>query len=353
MTSQPPITPDSDVLVLRELDIPGRTGPLPSGEWGINIAAVRDNFPHQGLQCRAGPWANMEVLDKLMIYWGAGNQVLQETIDPEEKGKVLTLFIPAKNIDDGFFVVSYSVRRLGQTPEPSEPMKVFVKLTRPGGKDQNGDTPGHSELHMTIPQEILDGGIDKGNVADGVPITIEPYPFMAVGDVIQVTWGGQFVLSEPLTQRQVDKLDPIGVHIDEATIREAEDSDSSGLAVAFEVYDVVDNRSEDWCAEQRVVVGVDQTRLTAPLLEEALNNVLDVTSWATRMRPCRSWLWTTTSSWAISSSSGSGAPRWRAHRSTGSLRDIDWIICRVLPRSRCPTRRSGNWSRPRWCFLIG
>ena len=135
MSSQTPITPDSSDLVLRELDIPGRTGPLPSGEWGINIAAVRDNFPRQGLQCRAGPWDNMEVLDKLMIYWGAGNQVLQETIDPEEKDKELTLFIPAMRIDDGFFVVSYSVKRLGGPPEPSEPMKVFVKLTRPGGQD--------------------------------------------------------------------------------------------------------------------------------------------------------------------------------------------------------------------------
>ncbi|MGF6287693.1 YncE family protein [Pseudomonas silensiensis] len=278
MTNQPPISPDSSVLVLRELKIPGRTGPTPTGEWGINIAAALDNFPRQGLQCQAGPWGNMDVGDKLVIFWSAGNQVLQETVDQKEKGTELTMFIPAARIADGVHDVSYSVTRLGGTTEPSEAMKVFVKLNRPGGQDQNGDTPGHSELHMTIPKEILDGGIDKDNVADGVPITIQPYPHMAAGDVIQVTWGGKFVLSEPLTEAQVKDPanNPIVVLVDEATIRDAGDSDSSGLAVAFEVYDVVDNRSEDWSAEQRVVVGVDKTRLTAPILKEAQNNVLDV-----------------------------------------------------------------------------
>ncbi|WP_223549012.1 hypothetical protein [Pseudomonas sp. A-B-19] len=276
MSSQTPISPDSSVLILRELKIPGRTGPVSPDVWGINIAAALDNFPRHGLQCQAGPWGNMGVGDTLRIFWGDDNQVKQETVDQEEKDTELTMFIPAERIADGAHNVSYNVTRLGGAPEPSEVMKVFVKLTRPAGQDQNGDTPGHSELHMTIPKEILDGGIDKDNVAAGVPITILPYPNIAVGDVIQVTWGGLFVLSDPLTQDQVDGTAPIVVQIDEATIRAAGDSDSSGLAVAFEVYDVVDNRSEDWCAEQRVVVGVDQTRLSAPIVKEAQNNVLDV-----------------------------------------------------------------------------
>jgi hypothetical protein len=277
MARHTPITPDA-TLILRELDIPGRTGPVPSGEWGINIAAVRDNFPRQGLQCRAGPWGVMGVGDLLKIFWGDGNQVLQETVGPDEKDKQLTLFIPAALITDDAYDVSYSVTRLGSTPEPSEVMKVFVKLTRPGGQDQNGDTPGHSELHMVIPQEILDGGIDQDNVAAGVPITVLPYPYMAVGDVVQLSWGGLFVLSEPLAEAQVSDPanNPIVVWIKEDILRAAGDSDGNGLGVAIEVYDVVDNRSEGWSAEQRVVVAVDQTRLEAPILDEAINNVLDL-----------------------------------------------------------------------------
>ncbi|VVN47325.1 carbohydrate binding domain-containing protein [Pseudomonas fluorescens] len=275
MTNQTPISPDSSALILRELKIPGRTGPLPSGEWGINIAAALDNFPRQGLQCQAGPWGAMNVGDLLKIFWGDGNQVQQESVDLAEKDKELTMFIPAARITDGSYNVSYSVTRLGDTPESSEVMKVFVKLTRPGGHDDNDD-PGHSKLIMTIPQEILDFGIHEGNVDAGVSITILPYPNCAVGDVCQVSWGGKFVLSEPLTQGQVDGKVPIVVSIDKDTIVAAGDSDASGLGVVFEVYDVVDNRSEDWSPEQRVKVGVDKTLLSAPIVKEAQNNILDV-----------------------------------------------------------------------------
>ncbi|WP_460372087.1 Ig-like domain-containing protein [Pseudomonas sp. Tul1A2] len=274
--------PDNTPLIFKELDIPGRTGPVSETPkvWGINLAAARDNFPRQGLLCRAGPWSPMGVGDKLVIYWGAGQQVLQETIDRSEVGTQLQMFVPASRIDEGQFAVSYAVTRLNQTPEPSEVMNVRVKLTRPGGDDDN-DEPGHSRLVMSIPREILDGGIDQDNVAAGVPITIgtagaAPYPNAAVGDVIQVTWGGMFVLSDPLTEEQATGQTPIIVHIDEDTIKEGGDSGDAGLAVAFEVYDVVDNRSEDWSAEQRVVVALDTTLLGAPLLKEALNNKLDV-----------------------------------------------------------------------------
>lgn len=34
--------------LLVELEVPGKTGPVPSGEWGINIAAARENFSARG-----------------------------------------------------------------------------------------------------------------------------------------------------------------------------------------------------------------------------------------------------------------------------------------------------------------
>ncbi|MGE8144448.1 YncE family protein [Pseudomonas frederiksbergensis] len=270
-------TPNESPLLLKELDIPGRTGPVSTAPdvWGINIAAALDNFPRQGLQCRAGPWGVMGVGDVLRIFWGTGNQVLQDTIDPEEVNKELTLFVPSRHLTEGAFDVSYTVQRLGQSPEPSEVTKVLVKLTRPGGHDDN-DQPGHSKLVMKLPQPIIDGGIDQDNVGAGVLMLCERYPNIAAGDVIQVTWGGVFVLSPPLTQDQADGRVAITLLIDEATIRKAGDSDASGLAVAFEVYDRVDNRSEDWSPEQRVVVNLDVTLLQAPLLKESRGNVLDL-----------------------------------------------------------------------------
>lgn len=271
-------------LILKELDIPGRTGPVSSNPdvWGINIAAAQDNFPRQGLLCRAGPWSTMGRGDKLVVSWGTGNQVINATVEDHEIGTTLTKFVPTARIQDGRYKVSYAVTRFGQTAEPSEVMDVLVKLDRPGGQDTS-EEPGHPSLIMTIPKDILEGGIDKDNVAAGVLITIgpdpdsaQPYPNAAAGDVIQVSWGGVFVLGAPLTQDQADGKAPVTVHVTEAHIREASDSDSSGLAVAYEVYDLVDNRSEDWSVAQRVVVAIDTSRLPAPLLKEASNNVLDV-----------------------------------------------------------------------------
>ena len=260
-------------MLLEELGIPGRSKDPVSTDpdvWGINIAAALGNFPFHGLLCEAGPWGNMAEGDELTVAWGTGQNVWVETVNKEEVNTRLRMFVPPRHMVDGQFTVSYSVKQLGASkPEPSEVTQVVVKLSRPAGHDDNGDG-GHSRLIMIIPQEIVDGGIDKENVADGVEISIgkadgtPPYPYAAAGDICRLSWGGIFVLSEPLTQEQAEGKAPITITITEAIIREAGDAESPGVAVVFEVYDKVFNRSEDWSPEQRIEVAVDATRLIAP-----------------------------------------------------------------------------------------
>ncbi|QHF49643.1 hypothetical protein [Pseudomonas sp. S49] len=271
-------------LLLAELGIPGRSKDPVSTDpdiWGINIAAALGNFPLHGLQCQAGPWGNMASGDRLTIFWGTGLDAGGKTVLKDEVGTQLRMFVPSRHMVDGQFAVSYVVKPLGGTDQPSEVMQVLVKLTRPGGHDENGDG-GHSKLIMIIPQDILDGGIDKEIAEKGVKISIgkadgtPPYPYAAAGDICRVSWGGIFVLSEPLTQEQAEGKTPIIVKIEKDFITDAGDAEFPGVAVVFEVYDKVFNRSEDWSPEQRVVVAVDATRLIAPLLKETLNNVLDV-----------------------------------------------------------------------------
>jgi YVTN family beta-propeller protein len=270
-------------LSLKELDIPGRTGPVSQTPliWGINRGALLNNFPLQGLLCRAGPWGTMNIGDILRIFLATNVQVGLEIVSKDEVNTELQMFVEAKHLLEGVHDISYAVTRLGQTEEPSEVMKVRVKLTRPGGPDTTAD-PGHPGLVMSIPEEILKGGIDEDNVGAGVAITISkadgapPYLFASAGDKIQLMWGGIFLPITTLTQEQAEGKTPIIVEVDEATIRKAGDSDVAGIAVAFEVYDCVDNRSEDWRLEQRVAVKLNIVRLGAPILKEAVNNVLDV-----------------------------------------------------------------------------
>ncbi|RMQ49504.1 hypothetical protein ALQ04_03461 [Pseudomonas cichorii] len=259
-------------LIPVELEIPGRTGPIESGEWGINIGAALDNFPLHGLQLYIPPWPQMAQGDSVKVLLD-NNIVLTENIDAEEVDLRVTTFINAARLSPGSHVLFYRLTRLGNTPEDSAKTQIFVKLDRPGGEDKDEDTPGHSELRLSLPQDIVNDGVDADAAKAGVDATLEPYPNMTEGDEIRLSWGGQFIQHKVLAG-EVGK--PIVMTVDEATILAAGDSGDQGLAVAFEVYDIVQNRSEDWSSEIRILVDTGNSRLNALIVKEAVNNVLDL-----------------------------------------------------------------------------
>lgn len=266
-----------DLLVGPE--IPGNTGELPSppaapGETrlGVNHGAVIDNFPDKGLQLYVPVWSAMSVGDSVKVWLDALN-VVTKFVVPGEVDQRVTTFIDARHLQPGPYTVKYSVERIGQTPLSSDETRIWVKLTRPGGQDQDGDTPGHSALQLTLPEDVINNGVDADTAAAGVAVTIEPYPEMSEKDNVRVSWGGWFV-EHTVTETEVNN--PIDIMVEESVILAAGDSGTEGLAVTYEVYDVVKNRSEDWAAETRIVVDTGNSRLEAPFVDEAVNNVLDL-----------------------------------------------------------------------------
>jgi hypothetical protein len=264
---------------LIDLEIPGSTGALPIppaavGETllGINHGAAMDNFPEQGLQLYLPFWSQMSEGDSVKVLLDDA-VVSTEVIEATEVGQRVTTFISAARLEPGPHTVKYVVSRVGQAAETSSETRIWVKLTRPGGQDQDGDTPGHSALKLTLPQDVINNGVDADTAEAGVPVTIEPYPDMQEGDRVTVSWGGRFV-EHTVTVAEVDTT--IDITVEKAIILEAGDSGANGLAVTYEVYDVVENRSEDWAAEIRVVVDTGNSRLSAPIVAEAVNNVLDL-----------------------------------------------------------------------------
>ncbi|MHA6161453.1 hypothetical protein ACX3X6_11240 [Pseudomonas sichuanensis] len=252
-------------FALENIEIPGHTenDRLPAGTWGINLSAAKDNFPHDGLQLFIKPWSNMSVGDSVSILLD-GSQVAQRAIgSTAEVGQRVTLFVKPERLTNGAHEIKYRVTRLGGSPEDSVAQAIHIKLERPGGQDQNGDVPGHSELILSVPQEIIDDGVDKAQAAAGVTLTVQPYPHMAADDDIRLSWGGIFV-HHVVTGAEAGSAIPIKVQA--ATILEAGDSDS--LALTFEVYDLVDNRSEDWAKETRIIVDTGEARLDAPMIRE-------------------------------------------------------------------------------------
>ncbi len=285
MLIQPPRLPAPKSL--RQLEIPDRTQPaLEGGVWGINIAAAQLLAPDKGLKVYCPPWYLMGLGDHIELLLD-GIQVDQTTlVKPEDVGERVTLYVPPTRFVTGAYTLQYRVKVFEQTPEISlPPVNIFVKLERPGGKDENGSAPGHSELYMYIDPRIINDGVDKETAETGLDIIIKakpgsssllPYPNMAVGDRCKLTWGGWFEYSPRVTQDHIDDPQghPLVIHVDKATILAAGDTDS--LAVAFEVHDIVDNRSEDWCAAVRIAVDTGNKRLPPPMVKEAFNSELDM-----------------------------------------------------------------------------
>jgi len=260
---------------LIDLEIPGAIGPLDDDSWGINIAAAQTNFPLQGLQLYLQPWSAMAIGDSYQIMLNGTTQVASGAItQPGDVGARGVAFVPSVRLTPGAHTLSYVIRRLGQQPEISDELPIFVKLDAPGGVDEDGSKPGHSELKFSLPEDIERGGVDKDAAAEGVIATVSPYPNMAAGDDIKLSWGGWFVHHVPVTEAEVGK--DIRITVDEATILAAGDSDAEGLAVTFEVYDRVFNRSSDWSAEKRIVVDTGNSRLDAPFVIEVIDGVLDL-----------------------------------------------------------------------------
>lgn len=330
MTSSPRNSSRSSrgISSLHNLEIPGAVGPLsqpPAGPgqtlWGINHGAALDNFPQNGLLLYIPAWSNMNIGDSVSVLLSdsvpvllsdsvsvllsdcvsvllgdsvskllrdnvsallrdSASVVLEDKVvnteyiaAPEQVNQRVTVFVEARHLVPGNHILKYRVTQFGQNPEFSADTDILVKLDRPGGQDQDGEIPGHSALKFTLPQDIIDGGVDAETAENGVPVTITPYLNMTAGDVIKLSWGGQRV-EHTVTSGEVDQ--PIEITVVEEVISAAGDSDSVGLAVTFEVYDVVQNRSEDWAAEIRIVVDTKNLRLGSPIVREAVNNVLDL-----------------------------------------------------------------------------
>lgn len=284
MTSQSPT--DVKPLALHELEIPDRTEPaLPSDEWGINIAAAKGVNPDHGLKCQIQPWDPMAVGDKVELLLD-GIEIAHDVIDANEVKQRVTLFVEPGRLKTGAYTLNYRVTRLSGSEAPETPIRVYAKLERPGGKDENGSTPGHSELYMLIDPKI-GGVVDKETAKIGVPITIktkpgsakkEVYPNIAVGDICRLSWGWKIVESAPVTELQIKDPanNPIVITVDEETILLVGDSEKEGLAVAFYVRDIVNNHSEDWSAPQWIEVDTGNSRLDAPVVKQADGKVLDL-----------------------------------------------------------------------------
>jgi len=263
------------VLATYPLMIAGMIRQVADGDAGVNIAVLA-NHP-AGMLCNIDPYRGMQAGDRHDIYWGA-LKVYEKEVLPEEVDKRLLFYIPTTHIVSGWVEkVYYQITRSGSTTpdETSVPLRILVKLNRPGGPDKRPFEPWHSELKAPqLPDDVIKNGVDAEWAKNGIPITVPIYPAIAARDTVRLKWGTAFAPALRITEQQAAGTEAITLTVDQATVLAG--GDSNALPVRYEVYDEVFNYCEKWSAITPVNVDAGAWRLQAPLIVEALNGVIDL-----------------------------------------------------------------------------
>ncbi|KJZ63206.1 Ig-like domain-containing protein [Pseudomonas fluorescens] len=267
---------DTDsILATYPLMIAGMIREIEGGDGGVNIAVLTGH--PAGMLCNIDPYGGMQAGDRHDIYWG-DLKVYEKEVLPEEVDQRLLFYISSTDIVSGWVEkVYYQITRSGSTTpdETSAPLRILVKLNRPGGPDKRPFEAWHSELKAPqLPADVIKNGVDAEWAKNGIPITVPIYPGIAARDTVRLKWGTVFAPSLRITEQQAAGTEAITITVDQATVLTG--GDSNALPVRYEVYDEVFNFCEKWSAITPVNVDAGAWRLLAPLIVEALNGVIDL-----------------------------------------------------------------------------
>ena len=270
MTTQPDQTAqDETPLANRPPTIVARTEMTHPEHYdgGISIAALA-----HGLRVAINPWLNIAYDDLVEMFWGNNaHPVWKKVIDrAEELTEGVRFNIPSGFIIDGEATpVFYRVTKLHQTPEDSTPLSIYlVKLTRPGGVDDDGEGNGNPGLKYSFTPDIS-GGVTSNIANRGVQMLISPYENITRFDRIVARWGDQEVIHYPVTQEQI--TDPVKHPIVLTFTKEIIEKAGNGarLPVSYQVIDRCGNYPDErdpWAKLTQVFVDLDDHRLDAPIV---------------------------------------------------------------------------------------
>ncbi|PWK40577.1 Ig-like domain-containing protein, partial [Pseudomonas sp. OV226] len=269
------VAPRAGLLALHPLFVTGMTRPIVGGDGGISIAVVNDHA--QGALFVIDPWVSILEGDTIDVFLDA-QIVYHHVVTATEVDQRLFFYVEAGRFVPGWIEQCYYLLlRKGETApdDPSVALRLRVKLDRPAGPDREPHKPGHSELKIAqLPEEVIRQGVDAEWAAKGVPMTLQPYPNIALRDTVQVKWGSVFLKPLVLTQAHVDGTQPIVITADQGEILAG--GDSAALLIQYEVYDEVWNYSEKWSIPTTVNVDAGAWRLEQPIIKESVNGVIDL-----------------------------------------------------------------------------
>ncbi|MGY2443797.1 Ig-like domain-containing protein, partial [Pseudomonas sp. SDO52101_S400] len=192
-----------------------------------------------------------------------------------------TLHIPHNLLRaDRLNTLNYTVQRLDSPDETYEPpVTIKYNKIRPGIEDENNGDEGHSRLHLILPQDVIEDGVDADRAAQGVQAYCQ-YPYCRPFDKISLHCNGHVITHvvhpDEAPPTPTDEPTAIGIRLDQAFFEAAGDSLQS--VFYFTVEDELTNGADPtspWSKPIRVVIDLKGTRLAAPNLAEDPNDPHD------------------------------------------------------------------------------
>ncbi|KAA6168478.1 hypothetical protein [Pseudomonas veronii] len=178
-----------------------------------------------------------------------------KTLEPGEETRNSYYFAAQqKDLPDGRYALVYVVHYKGGADyDMSYPLLTLVKTDLPAGADNDQIEPGHSELKVSVSEKV----IVPGNAAQGVVVTLQPYPNHDPDDRVILHWGSVIIYQTVAGPSQPTMITVTYQHIIDA-------GDSPNMAVWLEVLDKVGNISTPGSATIRVSVELDISKPDAP-----------------------------------------------------------------------------------------
>lgn len=179
--------PENSVLQIFPPLIPGWTRAVVGGDFGVPLRIYDDNAPN-GANVVIDPIIGAEEFDVIDLLLN-GNIVDTEFVQPGTENDRHLMTIPNGLLNpNAVNTLETTVTRVGGNTQRSTPLlAILYNAIRPGSRDINS-IPGHSELQLKLPQDVIDNGLDAARAALGVEVSF-CYPYCRAYDVIELRMG--------------------------------------------------------------------------------------------------------------------------------------------------------------------
>lgn len=266
------------VLALSQPRLPNATKPVVGANYGVPKHAY--DLQPRGLRVDIDPppfgmivkgdRVHLVVNDK----WAEGSKVITE----EEENQVITLYLPKglllpERVNDFYYYVE---RASGNHSQSEPPQKLLYNAIRPGKEDTTPGDGAHSRLKITLPNDVIENGIDAERAKEGVLVSFS-YPYCRAHDAIWLNCNGVDVL-RVVTETEApaipsDTPTTITVLVEEAIFLRA--GDSPRFVFSYTVIDQLGNGPDTdspYSGQELVDVHLGEKRFAKPILREELDD---------------------------------------------------------------------------------